>query len=283
MDALDFLGLQPTHNPNRWVLPVTPGICTAGDFLFGGCGLGAAIGAMEATSGRRLVWATAQYLSYAKPGEIMDIDVTLATVGHQITQARAVAHVADREVLTVNGALGERSLDVSGQWVNMPDVPPPSEAPPRNYSSDRTDSLMYRIDMRLAMGRDFRDYDGTMGPGECALWARMPDLDMSPAALAVLGDYVPFGIGQTLGQLAGGNSLDNTLRMGELVPTEWVLLYVRIHMIQRGFGHGHVHLFAEDGTLLATASQSTIVRFWPEARRETFAKMTGVEPKEAAE
>ncbi len=29
-----------------------------------------------------------------------------------------------------------------------------------------------------------------------------------------------------------------------------------------GFGHGVVHLWAEDGTLLATASQSAVVRNW---------------------
>ena len=47
-----------------------------------------------------------------------------------------------------------------------------------------------------------------------------------------------------------------------LVPTEWVLLDIRVHAVERGFGHGLVHMFAEDGTLLATASQCCIVRFW---------------------
>jgi len=31
-----------------------------------------------------------------------------------------------------------------------------------------------------------------------------------------------------------------------------------------GFGYGDVHLWSDDGTLLATASQSTIVRMWNE-------------------
>jgi hypothetical protein len=83
------------------------------------------------------------------------------------------------------------------------------------------------------------------------------------AALAILGDYVPFGIGQALGRIGGGNSLDNTLRVYRLVPTEWVLLDIRIHAVAHGFGHGVVHLWAEEGTLLATASQSTIVRMMP--------------------
>jgi acyl-CoA thioesterase len=91
----------------------------------------------------------------------------------------------------------------------------------------------------------------------------MPDLlDLSSgASLAILGDYVPFGISQALGLAGGGNSsLDNTLRVYRLVPTEWVLLDIRIDAVARGFGHGVVHIWAEDGTLLATASQSTIVR-----------------------
>jgi acyl-CoA thioesterase II len=91
----------------------------------------------------------------------------------------------------------------------------------------------------------------------------MPELlEMSPAALSVLGDFVPFGVSQATGRMAGGNSLDNTLRVATLVPTEWVLLDVRIHAIQSGFAHGLVHLWAEDGTLLATASQSVKVRMW---------------------
>ena len=73
---------------------------------------------------------------------------------------------------------------------------------------------------------------------------------------------MPMGVGQALGVRGGGNSLDNTLRVAHLVPTEWVLLDIRVHAVERGFGHGLVHMFAEDGTLLATASQSCIVRYW---------------------
>jgi acyl-CoA thioesterase len=131
--------------------------------------------------------------------------------------------------------------------------------------------------MRLAAGRDFHDFDGTQGTGRSALWARLPEvLEMSAATLAVLGDYVPFGVGQALGQMAGGTSLDNTLRVARLVPTEWVLLDIQVHTVQQGFGHGLVHLWAEDGTLLAIASQSCIVKFWsPEVEAAIRAEMGG--------
>ena len=266
MDAPAWLGLQPTHNPMRWILPVTPGISTGHQFLFGGCGLGAAIAALEGSSGRPVIWATAQYLSYANPPSIMDIDVTIAAEGRQVTQARAVGHVGDREILTVNAALGHRPLEVDGQWAERPEVPPPDECGPRMPRFPGAESIMDRLDTRLASARSFEELPGPgMEAGRSALWARIPDvLEMSAATLAILGDYVPFGIGQALGERAGGNSLDNTLRVARLVPTEWVLLDIRVHAVRNGFGHGVVHLWADDGTLLATASQSTIVRFWKE-------------------
>jgi acyl-CoA thioesterase len=270
MDALTFLGLQSTHNPYRWVLPVTPGVCTPGGFLFGGCGLGAAIVAMEGTTQRPLVWATAQYLSFARPPEVLDLDVIVAVEGHQITQARVVGHVADREVLTVNAALGRREMDADGTWAVMPEVPLPDQCDARELRlSTQGDTLPERLDIRLAVGRTFAELPGPGTPGgRSALWAKMPDvLDMSSASLAILGDYVPFGIGQALGLRAGGNSLDNTLRVGRMVTTHWVLLDIRIHQVVRGFGYGDVHLWSEDGSLLGTASQSTIVRMWPEPRQ----------------
>src|SRR3546814_15567445 len=102
-----------------------------------------------------------------------------------------------------------------------------------------------------------------MPGGRAAWWARSPDvLDMSAATLAILGDYVPFGIGQALGERAGGNSLDNTLRVGRLVPTDWVLLDIRVHAVRNGLGHGDVHLGAHAGTLQAPASHAKHARVW---------------------
>ena len=82
---------------------------------------------------------------------------------------------------------------------------------------------------------------------------------MSAAAIAILGDYVPFGISQALGDWIPSNSLDNTIRVHRLEPTEWVLCDVRIDSVSRGFGHGSVYLWTESGTLLATASQSAVL------------------------
>ena len=253
MDAQAWLGLQPTHNPLRWYLPVVPGISTGGGFLFGGCGLGAAIAALEGSTGRPVVWATAQYLSYARPGTVMDIDVTVAVEGRQTTQARAVGHVGGTEILTVNAALGSRAFPEQGQWERMPDVPPPADCPVRESRWNVADSILSRLDQRWAIG--------DKGTGRCAVWSRMPELlAMSAPALAVLGDYVPLGLGTTLETDVSSNSLDNTIRICDVTETEWVLIDIRVDAVVNGFGHGTVHLWATDGTLLAVASQSALVR-----------------------
>lgn len=271
MDARQFLGLEPSHNPYRWHLPVTPGLSTGGGFLFGGCGLGAAIAALEGTTERPLVWATAQYLSYAQPPAVVDIDVHVAVSGRQSSQARAVGHVADREIFTVNAALGSRPLDIDATYVTPLDVPAPEDCDPRPLRIPGEESIMSRLELRLARARAWGDLVGNPAEGgRSALWARIPDLlEPSAATLAILGDYVPFGIGQALGAFAGGNSLDNTLRIRRIVPTEWILLDIQVDGIANGFGHGTVHLYAEDGTLMASASQSTIVRFWEPERPGT--------------
>jgi len=262
MDAGTFLGLVRTPEPRRFTLPVTIGIATGGNFLFGGCALAASIVALETALGRPVVWATAQYLSFATVGETMDIDVVVASEGRYTSQARVTGHVGDREILTVNAGLGERPVRYEGQWAEMPDVPALDDCPARASRWALPGSLMERLEMRVAKGRqwdELRDGNG-QADGTAALWIRLPDIANSGAALAVLGDYVPYGISQTLGEWTQANSLDNTLRIVNVVPTEWVLLDIQIHGVRHGFGHGLVHLWGQDGTLLATASQTAIVR-----------------------
>ena len=118
--------------------------------------------------------------------------------------------------------------------------------------------------MRRANARDLDELPGANRAMGRRRSGRIPGLDHSITTLAILGDLVPFGISQALGERAGGNSLDNTIRVARRVPTEWLLLDVRIHAVAHGFGHGLVHMWAEDGSLLATASQSAIVRRWKE-------------------
>ncbi len=277
MDARTFFGLEPvTDDRSRWRMEVVRGLTSGTGALFGGCGLGACIEVMEELSGRPCIWATAQYLSFARPPSVLELDVTEIVRGHQISQARVIARVGDDEILTVLGALGHRPLPLEGQWAIRPDVPGPLDCPPRPMMNRHEGTIARRLDAKLANGRAPWEFPGPEGSGQSALWIRLPELlDMSAAALAIIGDFVPFGIGQALGKRAGGNSLDNTLRVAHRVPTEWVLADVRVHAVADGFGHGLVHLWAEDGTLLGTASQSSIVRAWRDDQNEPLTELEG--------
>lgn len=263
MDARTWLGLEPTHNPHRWVLPVTPDVSTGHGYLFGGSGLGAAIAALEGTSGRPLVWATAQYLSFAKTGSILDIDVTIAVEGRATTQARAVCHVGGAEIITVNAALGQRSLDADMAFGEMPQVRPPDECMEKPPFGGSPTAMSARMEQRWAVpaGHEPSATPVALGPGRVALWMHLPELlENSAAALAVLGDYVPMGVSVASGGRVGGNSLDNTLRVIKVVPTEWFLVDVHVEGVHNGFAHGFVHIWSDTGVLMATASQSAFVR-----------------------
>jgi len=263
MEAREFLGLRPTHDPHRWVLPVERGICVRhAGFLFGGCGLAAAVTALESVSGRQLVWATAQYLSYARPPDVVDIDVTIPVAGNHSSQARAIGRVGDREIFTVNAAVGRRPFDVQGVWAVRPEAPPPDTCPVAPMMDGGEGTIHSRVEIRVARGRFGAGKDGTPSDdGRSALWIRIPEgLTTSAATLTIIADWLPSGISHALGRWAGGNSLDNTIRIVDVIPSEWILCDIRVMAIRHGFGHGQIHLWSEEGRLLATGSQSFIVR-----------------------
>ncbi len=261
MDALAFYGLESTDDPLQWRLPVVRELCSGYGALFGGAGLGAAIEVLERVTGRPLVWATAQYLQFARPPSVVELDVNEVVRGHGTSQARVLARVDGREIFTVVAALGRRNLPWEGEWAVRPDVPSIAESPPRPLAPHMEGTIATRLETRLANARTFEELDGTPGDGRSALWVRLPpQLEATAAALAILGDYVPFGLSQALGRRIQSNSIDNTVRMVRVHPTEWVLADIRVQAIVGGFGHGVVHLWGDDGTLLATANQSATVR-----------------------
>jgi len=260
-----FFDLRATHNPHRWHMPLTEGVCVGPPgnmFMFGGIGLASAIGAMERTTGRPLIWATAQYLSYARPPSVVDLDVWVPASGKYNSQARVIGHVGDKEIFTVNAALGARPSELSQQWLQLPEAPPPEDCPEAAHWRNDEGGLHSRIEVRVAKGRYGFDRPGhPEEDGRLMLWIRPRErFAIDAAMLAIMADHVPSGIGNALGQNAGGNSLDNTLRIRRIVPTEWVLCDIRILGVHGGFGHGAMYLFAQDGELMATASQSLIVR-----------------------
>lgn len=262
VDAQHFLDMH-RENEATWRFRVTERLITPGQFLFGGCGLAAGLVSLEAASGRPTVWGSAQYLSHAPLGAEVSVETELVVVGRNVTQARAVARTEGREVLTVNAALGTGTLSADAPWVEMPTVAAPEDCPPRQLPRGMGESIFEHVDARVALGTPFEKLDGTPGSAHSGIWARVPGhFEPSAATLAIFGDYVSGGASQPMGRRTMGRSLDNTLRVVALEPTEWVLCDIHMHALANGFGQGTAFLWSERGTLLATASQSIAARLW---------------------
>lgn len=261
---VSIVRLNACEDPTRFDLEVTPDLCV-GDrqrrFLFGGAGLAAASAAMVRVTGRPLVYASAQFISFARPGERLVVTVRVLAAGRQTSQAVVSGAVDDRAVFSVTGALGHREEFGTGQWARPPRVPPPAMCPAvRHWGGD--DGIHASLDLRVAQGRYGIDQVGGPEPdGRMILWARPRNGHTIDAAfLAILADLAPGGIGNALGDNVGGNSLDNVLRVVALRPTTWVLVDVAVAAISAGVAHGTVTLSTDTGVVMAQGSQSMIVR-----------------------
>lgn len=248
---------------DTWGFEVSERLITPGNFLFGGCGLASALVALEEASGRPTIWATAQYLSYAPLGATVTVKTDLAVVGGHVTQARATTNCEGREVLTVNGAFGTGKLSSSTPWITMPDVAAPEDCPERILPELFNRSIFHHLEARVASGRSIREFDGTPGSPISALWSRVPGhFDPSAATLAIFGDYVAGSVSQPVGLHTMARSLDNTIRIVALEPTDWVLTEIHMYALAGGFAQGTAFMWSESGTLLATASQSIAAKLW---------------------
>ncbi len=256
----EFLALNHPIDTQRWQLALTPKVSGGRGSLFGGVGLAAGIVALEHATNKAVIWATGQYLSLTQLHERLDLEVILPAIGRNVVQGRVVGHVGDREVITVIGAAGARSSVAEGCWETFPAPEPPENCPLVPHGHDN-ESLHEHIELRLARGCfGFSGFGTPSEDGRSLLWVRMPEVEHDAGALAIIADYMPSVVGNALGRVMHCTSLDNTIRFGRLERTRWVLCDNRMEYAGNGFGHGTVHLWSEAGMLLATASQSMIVR-----------------------
>jgi acyl-CoA thioesterase II len=263
--AIDLFTLVPREAPGRFHWIPATALLTPNGNLQGGAGLGAALTAMETATGRPTVWATAQYLSYANGTAALDVDVAVEVVGHNTTMARCTVSRDGAEVLTAHAALGARDTTADGVWLAPPDVPAPEDCPPYVFFDTRRDDLGKLAEFRLASGRQLEEIiaSGARGTGhDFILWVRCWAGTQSSAVpdLTFIGDFMPVAFADATGLPFYGNSLDNTVRVGRLVETEWILLATHVQQVANGFGYGRAELWAQDGTLLGEVSQSAVLR-----------------------
>jgi acyl-CoA thioesterase-2 len=268
LPASQFFGLRPDDDVGSWLLPVEASLASGTGALFGGAALGAAIAAAEERTGRPLVWATVQFVRHVRPPAVLHLVVEELVRGRRASQVKGMASLDGAEVFTFVGTTGTRDEAVERTWTTPPAVPPPDQCPPRPMLPRHRGRFMERTEVRLASARGSGrpgatgavPDDALAGEGRSSLWARLPDLEPGAATLGALGDYVPFGLREALGDGWATHSLDNSIRVLHRPGEGWILADIVIEGVATGFGQGRVHLWDERGHLLATATQSFTCR-----------------------
>lgn len=262
LTTADYLGMTRGDADGGWTLPITPRAIGGGrGSLFGGVGLAAGVIALEESMGKPAVWATGQYASTVFPPATMDLTVEWPAVGRTVAQGRVIGRVDGSEIIAVLGAVGRRTEVLRGMWDEFPTAIPPEDCMDVGRSFDY-ESIHNHVDVRIARGMfGFTGVGEPTGDNRSVLWVRMPGVHHDTAALAILADYSPSVLGSALGQVTSLTSLDNTIRFTDPLAheSEWVLLDNRVDFVGNGFAQTSCRMWSQDGSLLATASQSATV------------------------
>lgn len=263
ISSADFLGLEGDVEAGTFRLKVRPELCGGRGHVWGGVGLVAAMEALSRQSGGRpAILASAQFLGNHEHARELVLQSKLAAHGRNISHGKVSATLDGKPFMNAIASLGGREAPEHGNWITMPDVPRPEDCQTIDVDAGGT-SIHRLVDLRLAKGSLFGLAEAgtdSKQDGRIAAWAHVPDLVCDAGTITLLADYMPGGIEYALGLNAYGVSLDNTIRFAKVVPTQWVLCDMRIEHIADGFGYGSTHLWSEDGTLMATANQSVVVR-----------------------
>jgi acyl-CoA thioesterase len=277
----EFLGLEAVDRSGTFRFRVVNRLARMDRHLYGGTAIAVSMRAAELTTDRPTRWMTTQFVATAPPEEEITVTVEVLAPGRRTNQVRVSG--SDHEGSIMFASLGATGLakdgGLTGCFETMPDVSSPEDSRIWTTPFDGMAELAEaaeRLPARAAeVGftsvTDFRAPQVTWhpdpGPGRLCVWARRKDrVPMTPALVAFVADMVPLSVAAATRTIAGGLSLDNSIRIGPFEPTEWVLLDLRPHLADGGYGHGSVHVWNEQGHLLATASQTaSMFRFDPTA------------------
>jgi len=267
---VDFLGLVPGDLPGRFRFTVQNHLSRLDARLYGGTAIAVSIVASELVSERAPLWMTTQFVSTAPADAEIDVFAEVLAPGRRTNQVRVTATDAAGEVMFASlGATGHHRTDgLRGTFEHAPVVSSPDDSEP----SDGPFTAMLRnagivdvpplpADVGFASVVEFREPEvlehPDPGPGRMCMWVRRRDSVMlTPATVAFIADMVPLSVAHGAGVVAGGISLDNTIRFAASEPSEWALIDLRAHFAAGAYGHGVAHVWSEHGHLLGTASQT---------------------------
>lgn len=267
----DLLGLVRIGD-GRFRFVVEPHLARLDARLYGGTAIAVSMAAAGLVTDQRPLWMTTQFVATIAQGEPVDVDAEVLAPGRRTKQVRVTGTAADGTTIFASlGATGTpRDDGLTGTFEHMPKVGSPDDAaawvsPFSAFANKLGEApampkkigFTKLIELRGATVEEHPDD----GPGRVCVWARRRDGEpITPAVAAFIADMVPMSVAHGFDVLAGGTSLDNTVRVGAFQPTEWVLLDLRAHGAAGDYGHGVCHVWSPDGHWLATASQTCSMR-----------------------
>ncbi|MEL6892693.1 MAG: acyl-CoA thioesterase domain-containing protein [Actinomycetota bacterium] len=261
----ELLDLRPSTDPTSFRLVALDRLCTPFRFLYGGSGVAASAEAAERATGRPVQWMTTQFLAPPGPGAELDVDVSVMATGRASSQTQVtVTDVATGQpMLTSLAAHNVRATGDERFFAAMPSVDPPEACGDffEPFAIVEHESFFAHLERRMAAGRLAQDAVDQPDDGPLAIWVRLRDGDIGSAATqAFVADIGPLAACARLGVPPGGTSLDNTLRVVDTAPSEWVLFDMQVDGFARSVAHTTVQVWSEDGRLLGLAQQSAIIR-----------------------
>lgn len=265
LPRFQLLDLAATDEPTRFRLVAHDRLCTPFRFLYGGSGIAASAEAAERATGRPVQWITTQFLGSPGPGAELDVDVLIEATGRASSQTRiTVSDAASGEAMIASLAAHNVRPEGDAQaFTPMPEVPPPGEALDfmEPFAAIEVDSFFTRLERRMAAGRISPGDAHPREDGVLAMWVRLLDEPVGSAATqGFVADVGPLAACATMGIALGGTSLDNTVRVVDARPSDWVLFDMRVDGFARSVAHTTVRIWSEDGRLLGLAQQSAILR-----------------------
>ena len=259
----DFLQLEGGGSPTRFRLAARDELCTPFGFLYGGSGIAASVEASERATGRPLQWITTQFLGSPAPESIVDLDVNVAVTGRSTTQTQVSGTIDGETMFTSLCAHNVRADGDAESFRSMPHVPPPDDCRPFDeiFPTDMAASFFDFFERRVAAGKFAQHADGDPQKGLLAMWCRLINTPVSGAATqGFVADLGPLAVCASLGIAPGGTSLDNTIRVVDPRPSEWVLIELEADGFNRSVGHSTARIWSADGRLMGVGQQSAIIR-----------------------
>ena len=243
----------------RFAIPITPDLAVGPPghaYLFGGATLALALEVAAEATGRPVVQGALQFVSFSPLGAVLELVVETLQAGRTLAQVRVTGSLEGRILFHAGVVLGQREGFAPQQWIAAPTVPPPDACPLC------TDLPPQDANARFLAGIEVREAGVAAAvPGRTLLWLRRREgAPVDVASLAMFADFIPLALGRASGQAGGGNSLDNALRMVRPAPAGWCLADITVSAAHGGFAQGAVSLWDEGGNLLATGSQSLLMK-----------------------